>query len=289
MTHALLVAENPDRLDILNDVAAKCGSTLTIETLSELQGVPDRMAEGGIGIVLLDVGDADIGSFDELARISGFSGLDVPVIVLHDGQPTDVERLAVDAGAGDALAWSELTPALLRRCVGYCLERANSRRELAQLALIDGETGLARTPLFWEVLSLAVHRARRNQDYLALLAVNLDNLDTAANPRAAVREAANRLTGLLRASDTVARFEGELLMVLVEGMPRVEDIQTVAEKIIERVGEPMAIGGESLSLNASVGISLYPTVSLTPEALVGDATGAMYAAIEDGGSIFKFA
>ena len=65
MTHALLVAENPDRLSLLTGIAADCGGALTVEALPELPAVPARMAEGGVDIVLLDVGDVGIGSFDE--------------------------------------------------------------------------------------------------------------------------------------------------------------------------------------------------------------------------------
>ena len=289
MSHALLVAEDEARAETVRHLIGDDDS-LSLEVLSGLDEVPARLANGSVDVVLFDVGDSTMQSFDNLARISGVSGFEAPVIVLYDqAGEADAERRAVEAGAGDALAWGELTPALLRRAVRYCIEGSRSRRDLAQLALIDSDTGLARSPLFWEVLSLAVRRARRNQDFLAVLAVHLDNIDNAPNPRAAMREAAQRLSSLLRASDTVSRFDGDVLMVLVESMPRVEDIQTVAEKIIDRVAAPMAIGGETLEITPSVGISLFPTVSVSAEGLVGDATGAMSAAIEDGGAIFKFA
>ena len=289
MSHALLVAEDEARADTVRRLIAG-EADLSLEVLPDLDGVPGRLANGSVDVVLFDVGDCNMQSFDGLARISGVSGFEAPVIVLYDqAGEGDVERRAVEAGAGDALAWGDLTSALLRRAVRYCIDGARSRRDLAELALIDGETGLARSPLFWEILSLAVNRARRNQDFLAVLAVHLDNVHRAPNPRAATREAAQRLSGLLRASDTVSRFDGDVLMVLVESMPRVEDIQTVAEKIIDRVAAPMAIGGESAEINPSVGISLFPTVSVSAEGLVSDATGAMSAAIEDGGAVFKFA
>lgn len=292
MSHALLVAGDAERAQRLNDLAAGGGETLGGETLSidrlaTLDEVPARLGAGAVDVVLLDAdGPAP---FEGLARLAERDGFDTPVIVLFGDGQADAERRAIEAGAADALAWADLTPPLLLRSVRYCMDRARSRREVAQLALFDGETGLARAPLFWEVLSLAVRRARRNQDFLAVLAINLDNLADAPDPRAAIREAAHRLTALLRASDTVARFDGDMLLVLVEGMPRVEDVQTVAERIIERIGEPMAMDGQEVRLSASLGISLYPTVALSPETLVGDATKAMHAAVEEGGATFKFA
>ena len=98
-----------------------------------------------------------------------------------------------------------------------------------------------------------------------------------------------RLAGLLRASDTVARFDTDQLTVLVESMPRVEDIQTVAEKIIARLAQPQPEAGGPGTLSSAVGIALYPTVSSSAEALIGDATAAMHLAIEQGGDTFKFA
>jgi diguanylate cyclase (GGDEF)-like protein len=288
MSHVLLVCEDPGRIETLTALLAEePGLTLEVVPDAELRlAAADALPPD---IVLADLGTADPVPYERLARMAVGDGVEAPVIALYGaGGPAEEEK-AIAAGAGDALAWDQLSRPLVTRAIRYCMERADSRRALAQLAVIDDETGLARTPLFWEVLNRAVARARRNKDYLAVLAVSLKEAGAVPSPAAVVREAARRLAALLRASDTVARFEGDVLMVLVEGMPRVDDIQTVAEKIIEQVGAPMTIDGETVTLAPSVGITMFPTVSDTAEALVEDATQAMTAAIEAGATTFKFA
>ena len=250
---------------------------------------PEAEAGETCDVVVLD------GDLEALRRgISTGRPAGTIVLLLPQGGRA-VEREAVQTGAADAVGWEDATPALLARAVRYAAARRDADRRLANAALFDPETGLARQPLFWEVLSLAVKRARRNEDHLAVLYIHLDGLlngngHGSRQLRAGMaRSAANRLTGLLRASDTVARFDASQLVVLVESMPRIGDIQTVAEKIIEILGAPLEFDGQTLTLSPSVGISMYPSGAFSAEGLLSDAVGAMTVARESGGEAFKFA
>ncbi len=288
MIHALFVTRDSNRHQVIDGLLEGDGrEAITIHQVADLAAAAEASSAGGVDVVLYEVSAQPSTDIEALTSAMSDVTLEAPVLVLMDHADKEQERLVAEAGAVDALPWDALTPALLQRAIRYSVDKRNTERQLADLVLIDSETGLARPPLFWEILSLAVKRAKRNQDYLAVLTVKLIGLATMGNPGAAARESAMRLAGLLRASDTVARFDIDQLSVLVESMPRVEDIQTVAEKIVARLSEPQPDGGGTLS--SAVGIALYPTVSSTAEALIGDATVAMHLAIEQGGDTFKFA
>ncbi len=224
---------------------------------------------------------------DLLVRAVAHEDLQGPFLTLLDSSDPDLQRVSVEAGAADALPWPELVPPLLQRAIRYGFASRQSERQLAALALFDSDTGLARQPLFWEILSLAVNRARRNSDYLAVMMIYLPGLAEASPVIAA--DVASRMIGLIRASDTASRFEANQLAVLVEGMPRADGIQTVAEKIIAAIDEPFTVDGKTVPIQASVGISMYPTGAVSPEGLINNATTAMLDALEKGGGTFVFA
>ena len=182
----------------------------------------------------------------------------------------------------------------MRRAIRYALARRDSERKLTRLRLFDPVTSLPSQILFWEILSLAVRRAKRNRDFFAILLVDIENLpdghgEDGAYRDLAMRELAERITPILRGSDTIARFEQQQLAILAESMPRIEDIQIVAEKIIDEIGRPLSAGIGPVSLNAAIGISLYPTSATGAEGLLSRATDAMLQARERGTNLFVFA
>jgi diguanylate cyclase (GGDEF)-like protein len=217
-----------------------------------------------------------------------------PVIGLVDTESSQIAQAALAAGAIDVIAVGDLSAVLLRRALRYALARRESERKLTRLRLFDPVTNLASQILFWEILSLAVRRAKRNRDFFAILLVDIENLPDGQSEDGpyldlALRELSERITPILRGSDTIARFEQQQLAILAESMPRVEDIQIVAEKIIEEVSRPLALAVGPVALNVAIGIALYPTSATGAEGLLSRATDAMLQARERGANQFVFA
>ncbi|HNB29273.1 MAG TPA: diguanylate cyclase, partial [Alphaproteobacteria bacterium] len=147
--------------------------------------------------------------------------------------------------------------------------------------------------LFWEILSLAVRRARRNRDFFSVLLIdfNWSVLPVDVADRAVpvlYRNFAQRIKALMRASDTVASFERSQIVVLAESMPRVEDVQIVAAKILSDINAPVAFEDRYLSVSAAIGIALYPTSGSTAEALISRASQALSSAMERPTNKFVF-
>lgn len=249
----------------------------------------DRHEGGPWDVILVEVDGPD--QVRTIGRLSGRESLDAPVIALTTSAGTDHSADSVGAGAVDALPIDDLSVLLLDRAVRYAVSNREAERKLRDLALIDDETGLSGEPLFWEVLSLAVRRATRNKDHLALFQVRaggLDDIEDVEVRSAVIRQMALRLRGVLRGTDTVARFDLRHFGLLVEGMPHLEDVQTVAEKVIEAVTDPIPTSTGDIELIAWIGISMFPSGATTAETLMRNAAEGMVHASEQGYSGFHF-
>ena len=214
-----------------------------------------------------------------------------PVIALTGTLDAGMEQSLKRAGAADCLFDDETTPRSLRRAIRHVISVGDGHKRRTP-RLFDPSTGLATQFLFWEILGLAARRAKRNRDFFALLLVEIGDLppDGAdAIGDAVIHIAAERVSNILRGSDTVARFEHHQLAILVESMPRVEDIQIVAEKIMQELSKPFALGEIERTFRANLGISLYPTSAENADMLIGKAFEALASAKTRGKDHFVFA
>jgi diguanylate cyclase (GGDEF)-like protein len=214
-----------------------------------------------------------------------------PVVALTGVLDTGMEQSLKRAGAADCLFDDETTPRGLRRAIRYVISSGGGNKRRTP-RLFDPGTGLATQFLFWEILGLAARRAKRNRDFFALLLVEIGDLPTDAADAigdTVIHIASERVSNVLRASDTVARFEHNQLAILVESMPRVEDIQIVAQKIMQELAKPFPLGDLERSFRANLGISLYPTSAENADMLIGKAFEALASAKGRGKDQFVFA
>jgi DNA-binding response OmpR family regulator len=109
----------------------------TPERATTLSAALDRLARGGIDIVLLDLALPDVQAFDGVDRISAAYPF-VPVVVLTGLEDEDVGLKAVQVGAQDYLVKGNLDPRLLDRSLRYAMERKRAEQALARLAAIMG-------------------------------------------------------------------------------------------------------------------------------------------------------
>ena len=204
-------------------------------------------------------------------------------IILSSGKHTQLKVVDTDWQGNDALV------VLLRDVT----ERRRVEYELAFLSHHDQLTGLANRALLSDRLSQALARAKRSRTPFAVLLLDLDRFqlvnDTVGHGTgdALLKEAAARLFGAVRASDTVARIGGDEFVVLAENCCDDDGARTLALKIIDRLTEPFVLSDQRFTISASVGIarSRYDDTS---EALLKRADSAMYRAKHDGRKTFRF-
>lgn len=153
---------------------------------------------------------------------------------------------------------------------------------LRYIAGHDPLTGLCNRIRFEDRLLHAILRARRDNQSMALLFLDLDGFKEVndTNGHHAGDELlvsiGNRLTAVLRDSDTVARMGGDEFAVLLEGGITPEGARGVAEKIIATIAA--GVPGIELPVSASVGVALYPRDGNDAESLLRCADQAMYRA-----------
>jgi diguanylate cyclase (GGDEF)-like protein len=86
------------------------------------------------------------------------------------------------------------------------------------------------------------------------------------------------LNATVRASDTVSRHGGDEFLVVLSEVNQPSDAVLMVDKIAKALSIPFDAGGVTLHLTASIGFSLYPDHSVTPDGLIQLADEAMYLA-----------
>ena len=164
-------------------------------------------------------------------------------------------------------------------------ERRAVEEELQHQALHDALTGLPNRTLFRDRLEGALARARRAGTLVAVVFLDLDrfkvvndSLGHAAGDQLLIDVAA-RLSGALRGQDTLARFGGDELTVLLEDLHGEDEARRAVERLRTAFATPFRLqDGGDVALKASFGLALCSDGLTTPDTLLRDADAAMYRA-----------
>ncbi len=162
--------------------------------------------------------------------------------------------------------------------------RKLAERELAHQAFYDGLTGLANRSLFLAHTEQALRRAGRTGSPPVVLCLDLDGFKDVNDSIGHLAgddllcTVAERLRGVVRAADTVARLGGDEFAVLVDdttgGVPAAA---ALAQRLLEVISAPVDLGGHTVAVAASIGI-VVAEPEATPLSLFRDADIAMYRA-----------
>lgn len=172
-------------------------------------------------------------------------------------------------------------------------DRKRAEEEIAYRAYHDPLTDLPNRALFLDRLTVAIAHAERQQRWLAVLFIDVDDLkmvnDTLGHATGdeLLNRLAGRLSDLIRRGDTVARVGGDEFVILLPEIHNEHDATVITQKILDRVSAPFVVNGEELHVTSSIGVALYPNDGLDAETLIRNADGAMYRVKEKGGNKFQ--
>lgn len=158
----------------------------------------------------------------------------------------------------------------------------------AYLATHDLLTGLPNRFLFMDRFEQAVQQHIRNGNSFALLLLDLDHFKEINDQYghevgdAVLVESARRMTGEIRACDTVARHGGDEFVVLLANTLDSNDALAVAEKLRHAIAQPLESADRRISITPSVGVAMYPADGKTLDDLRRAADEAMYEAKKNG-------
>ncbi len=173
-------------------------------------------------------------------------------------------------------------------------ELQRSAHQLQHLANHDSLTGLPNRQLFDQRLEQAIVWAKSNRQILAILFIDLDGFkqinDTQGHKvgDGLLQTISYHLTGCLRSSDTIARLGGDEFTVILPAIPGKQEAARVAEKLLSDLAQPFVIKSKTVTITASIGISLYPQDGQTADELLNQADIAMYQAKQAGKNGYSF-
>ena len=193
-------------------------------------------------------------------------------------------------------------------------ERRRSEEKIRYLAYFDTVTNLPNRALLKQIFAHTMANAKRYERTFALMFLDLDHFkrinDTLGHNAGdeLLREVANRLRSCLRScdrmseadrevdpvtagvfgGDAVTRLGGDEFVILLTEIRNPESAAVVARRLSEKLSEPMTVGGRSITLTSSIGISVYPLDAQDFEVMLKKADTAMYHAKETGRNCFKF-
>jgi diguanylate cyclase (GGDEF)-like protein len=157
----------------------------------------------------------------------------------------------------------------------------------------DPLSGLPNRLLFGERLDEELKRLSRSGRGFAVMFLDLDRFkdvnDTYGHQAGdeLIKVAAKRLQGLLRSTDTLARFGGDEFAIIQTNVRMVEDAEVLARRILDTVTQPFEIADATVTVGVSIGVALAPEHAQDRDCLMRLADTALYEAKSEGRNRYR--
>jgi diguanylate cyclase (GGDEF)-like protein len=164
----------------------------------------------------------------------------------------------------------------------------HAKRRMSQHALRDGLTGLPRRQLMEGRLEVALARGRRQGFTVVLLFVDLDHFGDVnetlgyRNGDRLLQAVVDRISASLREEDTVARVEGDELVILLEQVAGPIGAAKAAQRVLNLFSEPFQVDGRHVSVGVSIGVCVSSDGRASPQELLRNAALARQEAKQNG-------
>ena len=168
------------------------------------------------------------------------------------------------------------------------------QEDLEHQANYDTLTGLANRNLLNERTQQALIQARRHDQFLSLVFIDLDNFKLVNDSMGhgagdeLIANVGTRLQTCIRDGDTVARIGGDEFVLLLTNQNPGDSNLMVMQRIQQELVKPMLIRGQELVVTCSMGIARFPEEGEDSESLLANADAAMYRAKSNGRNNFQF-
>lgn len=294
----ILIVDDLEVNTILLERMLRDAGYLSVTSTLDPGAVCELHRRNGYDLIMLDLQMPGMDGFQVMeclkeVETDGY----LPVLVIT-AQPAYKLR-ALQSGAKDFISKPfDLAEVLMR--VHNMLEvrllhkaARNNGRMLESLALTDPLTGLANRRLLADRIAMAIVRARRNKNPMAVVYLDLDGFkqinDTLGHGAGDVllKMVARRLLETVREEDTVARLGGDEFMIALWHVSGSGEAATVALKVIEAVSQPYAIEGHTVNVTTSAGVGIFPDHGADADELMKSADLALYEAKRAGKNTYR--
>ncbi|MCB1190928.1 MAG: EAL domain-containing protein [Leptospiraceae bacterium] len=172
-------------------------------------------------------------------------------------------------------------------------ERKKTLKMLDYLAYHDYLTGLPNRLLFNSKLQIAIEEARKKNQKIGILFIDLDkfkNINDTLGHQVGdelLQDISQKLISQIIEKAVLARLGGDEFILYSERVDSLQEINTLAQKILEIFLKPFTINDLELFVTVSIGISLYPEDGEDVHTLIKNADLAMYEAKAQGNNHIK--
>jgi diguanylate cyclase (GGDEF)-like protein len=229
----------------------------------------------------------------------------IPFIFLSAKADRSDTRIGMNLGADDYLtkpfSSDELIEAVRARLEKqaaivqpYLDDMQQAADDLNSLAYCDPLTQLPNRMLLHRWISAGLKTAQQQQQQMALLCLNLDNFRSInstlgyATGDLLLQAVAERLNECVGEQSRVTRLCGDEFCLLLVGSLGKQDVAEFAQKILDAIAQPYSLGEQTLTIQASIGISLYPDDGSDLDKLLTDADVARRSCRQAGGGSYQF-
>ena len=173
-------------------------------------------------------------------------------------------------------------------------QRKAAAERIQYLSSYDPLTDLPNRNLFADRLGQALLNARRYARETAVLLLDVKRfrvINESFGPLVGDQiliELGQRLAGQVREGDTIGRRSGNQFGFVMANLAHERDAIDLAQRMLSALQAPFSAAGQSVTLSASIGISLAPRDGESAEGLLKTAETALARAKEIGGNSFRF-
>jgi diguanylate cyclase (GGDEF)-like protein/PAS domain S-box-containing protein len=274
MSEAILVVDSEQRIERAN----KAALTMLDFDIGSLVGASMRD-------ILVDSADRPL---DDSAALRPREG----VFRRHDGTLTHVSYTVSSVSSDDGSKQSLL----------YAAQNIDDRKKVEQriryLARTDSLTKIANRMQFQHLMQQTIARAKRSNQYLALLYLDADRFkdinDTFGHAAGDTSLATfvRRIVDVIPEGSVAGRLAGDEFAILLspaDGIDRtIEQATNIGAKVLRAVGRPFEVQGEEIFMTTSIGVALYPRDGDNVVDLLRRADAALYQAKKAGGNCLEF-
>ena len=166
-------------------------------------------------------------------------------------------------------------------------ELKSFQKRLERMAHYDALTDLPNSTYFTRQLESTISRARRLNSSLAVVYIDIDNFGDINETRGKqagdrlILAVARRLSERAPAGALLARVGGDEFALLLPDLRHWQAAESQVNRLIEFFAEPFAVDGQSISVAASFGVTVFPDDDADAGELLRHAQVSMYRAKDE--------
>ncbi|MBD3346908.1 MAG: diguanylate cyclase [Chitinivibrionales bacterium] len=309
----LLIEENEIQRKLITDMLATIPDIhFAVTCKDKLDGALNYLVDHSSDVILMDLISTNSRAFDAFIEVHSKT-TDVPIIVVASDDDENIALKAIQCGAQDYLVRGNFDAVLIARSIRYAIERQRmltelkfalasekvlmeeldrKNKELVELSITDGLTGLYNHRFIQERFDFEFKRAKRYGAPLSCMLIDIDHFKSVNDTYGhqfgdlVLTEIADLIKKGSREVDICGRYGGEEFMVVAS--VNADDAMLYATKLHKSIDEYEFTNGEnSIHVTVSIGVVDYHNEVKTKQELIDRADSALYWAKRDGRNLIR--